>query len=146
MEAKSIVFVDSNYWIYLLDKTCDEHEYIAEHFKVLYDASFLAINTIVMVEVMHYLVKRLGPTVAKEKWQLFSSMDFLVGNLEFEELDRVFEALSNFSYTGIGGRDATILSFMKDNNITQLCTHDKGFKKIPDIEIIDPIPDQKKID
>lgn len=140
METKSIVFVDSNYWIYLLDKTCDEHKYISDHFKGLYDTSFLAINTIVMVEVMHYLVKRLGPTVAKEKWQLFSSMDFLVGNLEFEELDRVFEVLSKFSHTGIGGRDATILSFMQDNNITQLCTHDKAFKKISDIEIIDPIP------
>jgi predicted nucleic acid-binding protein len=142
METKPIVFIDSNYWIYLLDKTCDEHEYIANHFKVLYDTSSLAINTIVMVEVMHYLVKRLGTTIAQRKWQLFSSIDFLIGNLEFEELDRVFEVLSKFSHTGIGGRDATILSFMQDNNITQLCTHDKAFKKIPDIEIIDPIPNE----
>jgi predicted nucleic acid-binding protein len=95
-----------------------------------------------MVEVMHYIVKRLGTTVAKEKWQLFSSLDFIVGNLEFEQLDSIFEVLSKFSHTGIGGRDATILSFMEDNNITNLCTHDKAFKKIPDIEIIDPIPNE----
>jgi len=143
METKSIVFIDSNYWIFLLDKTCDEHDYIVDHFKVLYDNSSLAINTIVMVEVMHYLIKRLGTTIAKQKWQLFSSIDFMVGNLEFEQLDRIFDVLSKFSHTGIGGRDASILSFMEDNNITKLCTHDNAFKKIPDIMIIDPIPNEK---
>jgi predicted nucleic acid-binding protein len=142
MESKSLVFIDSNYWIYLFDKTCDEHNYIADNFKELYDTASFAINTVVMVEVMHYLVKRLGTTIAKEKWQLFSSLDFIVGNLEFEQLDSIFEVLSKFSHTGIGGRDATILSFMEDYNITKLCTHDKGFKKIPNIEIIDPIPNE----
>ncbi len=142
METKSIVFIDSNYWIYLFDSTCKEHKYIADHFKKLYDTTSLAINTVIMVEVMHYLVKRLGPTVAKEKWQLFSSIDFVVGNLEFEYLDSIFEVLSKFSHTGIGGRDATILSFMENHGITQLCTHDKTFTKIPDIEIIDPIPQE----
>jgi predicted nucleic acid-binding protein len=140
METKSIVFIDSNYWIYLLDKTCNEHDYVANHFKDLYDAASLAINTVIMVEVMHYLVKRLGPTVAKKKWQLFSSIDFIVGNLEFEQLDKIFEVLAKFSHLGIGGRDATVISFMEANNITQLCTHDKAFKKMPNIEIIDPIP------
>jgi len=112
METKSVVFIDSNYWIYLFDKTCDEHAH----------------------------VKRLGPTVAKEKWQVFSSIDFVIGNLKFEQLDPIFEVLSKFSHTGIGGRDATILSFMEEKNITKLCTHDKAFTKIPNIEIIDPIP------
>ena len=142
METIPIVFIDSNYWIYLFDKTCEEHTYIAEHFKDLYDNSSLAINTVVMIEVMHYLVKRLGPTVAKEKWQVFSSIDFIIGNLDFDQLDIVFEVLSKFSHTGIGGRDATILSFMEEQNISKLCTHDKAFKKIPNIEIIDPIPNE----
>ena len=140
MEKKSVVFIDSNYWIYLFDKTCDEHAHVVDHFKELYDSASLALNTVVMIEVMHYLVKRLGPTVAKEKWQVFSSIDFIIGNLEFEQLDPIFEVLSKFSHTGIGGRDATILSFMEEQNITKLCTHDKAFTKIPNIEIIDPIP------
>jgi predicted nucleic acid-binding protein len=142
MEAKPIVFLDSNYWIYLFDKTTAEHQYILEHFKNLYDNAFLAINTIVMIEVMHYLVKRLGPTVAKEKWEFFSSIDFIIGNLEFEQLDSIFSIFCKFSHTGIGGRDATILSFMEGKNISKLCTHDEAFKKIPNIEIIDPIPNK----
>lgn len=140
MENKPVVFIDSNYWIYLFDKTCDEHGYVVKHFKELYDTTLFALNTVVMVEVMHYLVKRLGPTVAKEKWQVFSSIDFIIGNLKFEQLDSIFDVLSKFSHTGIGGRDASILSFMKEQNITKLCTHDKAFTKIPNIEIIDPVP------
>jgi len=140
METKSIVFIDSNYWIYLFDKTCDEHKYVIEHFDALFDKAFLAVNTVVMIEVMHYLVKRLGPTVAKEKWKLFSSIDFIIGNLEFEQLDAIFDVFSKFSHTGIGGRDATILNFMEEQNISKLCTHDSAFTKFPNIEIIDPIP------
>jgi len=94
------------------------------------------------IEVMHYLVKRLGPTVAREKWQVFSSIDFIIGNLEFEQLDPIFTVLSKFSHTGIGGRDAAILSFMEAQNITKLCTHDKAFTQIPNIEIIDPVPNK----
>jgi predicted nucleic acid-binding protein len=132
METKSIVFIDSNYWIYLLEKTCDEYDYVVDHFKDLYDSSSLAINIFVMVEIMHYLIKQLGTKIVKQKWQLFSSINFIVGNLEFDQLDSIFEVLSKFSYTEIGGRDASILSLTEDNNITKLCTHDKVFKKIPD--------------
>ena len=71
---------------------------------------------------------------------MHSSIDFLIGNLEFKGLDRVFEELSNYTHTGIGGRDATIISFMKSNNIKAICTHDKSFKRVPDLEVVDPIP------
>lgn len=141
MDQKPIIFIDSNYWIYLFDKTTVEHEYTKTHFGKLYDESFLAINTVVMIEVMHYLVKRLGPEIAKEKWELFSSLEFLVGNLEFEELDNIFSVFCKYSHTGIGGRDATILSFLDINKIQKICTHDNAFKKIPNLEIIDPIPE-----
>ncbi len=141
METKPIVFIDSNYWIYLFDQTTIEHRYVRDHFDKLYDNSLLAINTVVMFEVMHYLVKRLGPTIAKEKWEIFSSMDFIMGNLEFDDLDLIFSVLCKYSHTGIEGRDATILSFIEKNQIKKLCTHDISFKRIPNIEILDPIPD-----
>lgn len=139
MDQKPIIFVDSNYWIYLFDKTTDEHESVKKHFNNLYDEAVLAINTVVMMEVMHYLVKRLGSEIAKEKWDLFSSINFIVGNLEFEGLDTIFSILCKYSHTGIGGRDATILSFLEINQIQKICTHDNAFKKIPNLEIIDPI-------
>ena len=47
--------------------------------------------------------------------------------------------LSRYSHTGIGGRDATILATMKKFNVKQLVTHDKAFKKIDFIQVIDPV-------
>ena len=47
--------------------------------------------------------------------------------------------LSEFSHLGIGGRDATILATMSIEEIHTLMTHDQAFKRIPDIEVIDPI-------
>lgn len=138
MDQKPIIFVDSNYWIYLFDKTTNEHESVKNHFHEIYDKAVLAINTVVMMEVMHYLVKRLGPDIAKEKWDVFSSIDFVVGNLEFEDLDSIFTTLCKYSHTGIGGRDATIISFLETNRISMICTYDKAFKKVPNLEIINP--------
>lgn len=140
MDQKPIIFIDSNYWIYLFDKTTVEHKYVKTHFAKIYDETVFAINTVVMMEVMHYLVKRLGPEIAKEKWDLFSSMEFVVGNLDFEELDSIFTVLCKYSHTGIGGRDATIISFLETNKIQKICTRDKAFSKIPNLEIIDPVP------
>ncbi|MFX1500417.1 MAG: type II toxin-antitoxin system VapC family toxin [Promethearchaeota archaeon] len=139
MDQKPTIFIDSNYWIYLFDKTTAEHELVKKHFNNLFDEAILAVNTVVMMEVMHYLVKRLGSEIAKEKWGLFSSIDFVVGNLEFEDLDLIFSTLCKYLHTGIGGRDATILSFLEMNQIQKICTHDNTFTKIPNLEIIDPI-------
>jgi len=141
MEDKPIIFIDSNYWIYLFDETTNEHSYVKNHFDEIYEDSILAVNVIVMIEVMHYLVKRLGATLAKDKWELFSSIDFAIGNLNFKDLDSVFVEFSKYSHYGIGGRDATIIAFLKSSNILNLCTHDKSFRNIPDLNIIDPIPD-----
>ena len=136
-----MIFIDSNYWIYLFDQTTEEHQYVKAHFGTLFDEFRLAVSTVVMIEVMHYLIKRLGPSDARKKWDLFSSIDFMIGDLTYEDLDGVYDSFSRYSHSGIGGRDATILSFMEANNITKLCTHDQAFKKIPDLEIIDPIPE-----
>ena len=140
MESKPLVFIDSNYWIYLLDAATIEHVYIKNHFEKIYEKYKFAVNIVVLIEVMHYLVKRLGNEMAKEKWKLFTRIDFIYTDLVFEDLDSIFNELTKYSHTGIGGRDATILNSMKVLKITELCTHDKNFQKIPDIRIIDPIP------
>ena len=140
MENAAIIFVDSNYWIYLFDKTTVEHSYVKKHFDKLYDQCQIVINMPVMIEVMHYLVKRLGANLAKTKWSLFSSMNFIYDDLTFQDLDLVFNELSDFTHTGIRARDATILASMKKLSVQKICTHDKSFNKVPNIEVIDPIP------
>ena len=140
MENKPVIFIDSNYWIYLLDAATIEYVHIKNHFEKIYDNYKFAINVVVLIEVMYYLVKRLGNQIAKDKWKLFTRIDFICTDIVFEDLDNIFNELINYSHTGIGGRDATIINSMKALNITEICTHDKIFQKIPDIKVIDPIP------
>jgi len=52
---------------------------------------------------------------------------------------RSIELLAKFSQTGTGGRDATILAAMEELGIKKLMTHDRAFKRIDSIEVIDPI-------
>ncbi len=139
MENETLIFIDSNYWIYLFDQTSPEHNAVKTHFQTIYPEAKIMVNVIVMMEVMHYLVKRLGPEIAQEKWKLFTSIPMDVGNLEHMELDSVFEILKTYSFTGVGSRDATILSYMKRKKIVDIATHDKDFAKIDFVRIIDPI-------
>jgi uncharacterized protein len=140
MEDKPVMLIDSNYWIYLLDKTTAEHPHVKSHFEKIYGKAELAVNVVILVEVMHYLVKRLGPVLSKEKWELFRSMDMLVGNLDVNSIDSVYAVLSKHAHAGIGGRDASVLQFMEEHHIHVICTHDVAFTKVQDITVIDPVP------
>ncbi len=138
-QTKNMIFVDSNYWIYLLDQTLPEHVVVKEHFQKMYSDTNILVNVTVMMEVMHYLVKRLGPEIAQQKWELFSAIPYEVGDLMHGELDSVFQMLKTYSFTGIGGRDASILSYMKQKGITEIATHDEDFTRIEFVKVINPV-------
>ncbi|HNX40692.1 MAG TPA: PIN domain-containing protein, partial [Methanothrix sp.] len=48
------------------------------------------------------------------------------------------EYLAKYSQTGIGGRDATILASMEEIGTRKLMTHDRAFKRLDFIEVVDP--------
>lgn len=133
------IFLDSNYWIYLFDETTPEHKYVKDHFNEIFNNYQIVVNVIVLIEVMHYLIKRLGTNIGKSKWNLFSSIDFICDGLSFHELDLIFVEFSRYVHTGIGGRDATILASMNKMAVKTIGTHDQSFKRIEGIEVIDPI-------
>ena len=140
MENKPLVFLDSNYWIYLFDQSTKEHAAIKDHFKKIYGKYKIASNTVVLLETMHYMVKRLGSLLVKEKWEWFMAMDLLIDELTLTCMDTTFEEFAKYSHTGIGGRDASILASMKRlGDIRTLITHDQAFLKIPEIDVIDPL-------
>ena len=142
---KSLIFLDSNYWIYLFDQTTEEHAIIKEHFASIYDKYHLASNTVVLLETLHYLVKRLGSELVKEKWGWFMAMDLVIDELTLPCIDATFDELLKYSHTGIGGRDASILASMKRlGDIRTLVSHDRDFLNIPEIAVIDPIVDHVK--
>ena len=134
-----MIFVDSNIWCYYFDNSLPEHLTIAKTLDNFLKKKKLAVNTVIVMEISHYLIKNLGPIKGKKKIDIFLSFPLEMLNFNYSEMKKSVDLLSEYSYTGIGGRDATILASMKVKGITQLLTHDKAFRKIDFIEVVDPI-------
>ncbi|MBI2675843.1 MAG: type II toxin-antitoxin system VapC family toxin [Candidatus Aenigmarchaeota archaeon] len=133
-----MIFIDSNIWCYYFDSSSKEHASISSYIDGILGRKEIAMNTLVLMEVSHYLIKNLGSIKGKEKVEAMLGFPFAVRNFDYDLLLESVEMLSSYTHTGIGGRDATILATMKMLNIRQLVTHDKSFRKIDFIEVIDP--------
>lgn len=132
-----LIFVDSNIWCYYFDRSAQEHDTVSERLEqVLEDG--VAVNTVVAMEVAHYLIKSLG-SEGKRKVDIFLSYPMEIVDFDQYLARKSVEYLAKFSQTGIGGRDATILASMEELGTKKLMTHDRAFKRLDFIEVVDPI-------
>jgi len=136
-----MIAIDSNMWAFYLDRESDEHEYVEEAIENALDMEEIVLNTVIIIEVAHYLIKNLGPVVGKEKLDTFLGYPFTIVDLDYQSTLETIAELAKYSHIGIGGRDATILSLMRHEKIERIMTHDTAFKRINWLEIIDPIPE-----
>lgn len=127
-------------WAYYFDRDAEEHPFVATPIDEALAAEEIFINTVIIVEVAHFLIKNLGPIIGKEKLDTFLAFPFKVIDLNYALTLEAIERLKEYSHLGIGGRDATILAFMKRRKVRRIMTHDEAFKKIDWLETIDPIP------
>jgi predicted nucleic acid-binding protein len=134
---ESLIFIDSNIWCYYFDRSAQEHDVVSGKLEQALTGS-VAINTVIEMEVAHYLIKNLGAQ-GKRKMDVFLSFPMEVVDFDYLLAKRSIDLLAKFSQTGIGGRDATILASMEELGIKKLMTHDRAFKRIDSIEVIDPI-------
>ena len=134
---ESLIFIDSNIWCYYFDRSAQEHDLVSEKLERALEGG-VAINTVVEMEVAHYLIKSLGAQ-GKRKMDVFLSFPMEVVDFDQYLAKRSIELLAKFSQIGIGGRDATILAAMEELGIKKLMTHDRAFKRIDSIEVVDPI-------
>jgi len=133
------VYVDSNYWIYWMDSRHPEHPHVSKAMRAAIKEGIL-LNLTSLLEVAHYF-RGLGEA------QLSSTMDKLrnLTTLNLAELDTATaeEALSilgRYSEIGIGGRDAVVLATMQLHGVKRILTHDRDFRKVKGIRVIDFIP------
>jgi len=136
-----MLFVDSNIWAYYFDERAPEHKYVVKPVEEALRAKEIAINTVIIMEVAHFLIKNLGAKKGWRKLDVFLGFPFVVVDLTYDLALMSVRFLVKYSHLGIGGRDATILASMRKLNIDVLMTHDKAFKRIPDIMVIDPVPE-----
>ena len=133
---ESLIFVDSNIWCYYFDRSAQEHNAVSKSLEQVLDDG-VAINTVVAMEVAHYLIKSLG-SEGKRKMDVFLSYPMEIIDFDHYLARKSVEYLAKYSQTGIGGRDATILASMEELGTRKLMTHDRAFKRLDFIDVVDP--------
>ncbi len=137
-----MIYVDSNYWIYWLDSRLPEHERVTGTMRSAIREG-IAMSYVTLVEVAHHL--RMLPR------NEFGSLTETVRNLStltlFDLNDRVadlaLKMMPDYSMKGLGSRDCVILATMKLSDVTRIATHDRAFRTVKGIEVIDTIPRKK---
>ena len=133
-----MIAVDSNMLIYALNGAVPEHRAAVKAIKRAEKEGIL-VNTLILMEVCHHLVKRLGAVDGPQR-----ASGFLAGPFgcveEFDEtlLGESLEVLARFTHLGIGGRDASVIATMNRHEVRRLLTHDEAFKRVPGVEVVDP--------
>lgn len=123
-----MILVDANIWAYFFDANAKEHARVKAALPRLLGDEELLMPTVVQMEVVHFLVKRLGGR-ARDAIDTFlaqaASVEPLTGGITADAA----RLLLDHHATGIGGRDATILTIARRHEAT-LLTNDKDLAKV----------------
>jgi len=140
-----MIFVDSNIWCYYFDQRLPEHKQIREPLREIIKFEEIVCNTIVVMEVAHYLVRHFTEEdEANKKIDYFINLrNMKIADFNRQMMTETIETLIKHAYTdGLGGRDATLLATMNSQNIKKIISHDDIFKRLAGklmLEVIDPI-------
>ena len=123
-----MILVDANIWTYFFDANAKEHARVKSSLPRLLGDEELLMPTVVQMEVVHYLVKRLG-SKAREAVDTFlaqaAAVEPLTGGITAEAARLLLEHHA----TGLGGRDAALL-VMARRHEALLLTNDKDLAKV----------------
>jgi predicted nucleic acid-binding protein len=134
-----MLLIDSNIWAYYFKSDAPEHKRVVPFVEKMISTRQVAINTVIMLEVAHFLIKKLGPVEGMEKLRLFLRFPFVIAPLDFALALRSAELLAKYSHLGIGGRDAAILATAENLKLSEIATHDTAFKRINWLTVSDPV-------
>ncbi len=135
----AIITIDTNIWAYYFDSDCSEHQSVVGPVEKALKSEQIAINTIIVMELAHFLVKSLGAPIGGEKLDEFLRFPLVITDFDYGHALGAIEMLKKYSHLGIGGRDATLLAMMDDAGEKRIMTHDEALKKVDWLESIDPV-------
>lgn len=125
-----MLIIDSNIWAYYFDEDASEHSSVTEHANTTLRTEKIALNTAIIMDVAHFLIRNLGSMLGKSRLQLFLSFPFTISDFDYDLTLRAIDILVKYSYTGLGRRDATILATAETFNINEIMIHDEVFKRV----------------
>ena len=135
--------IDSNIWCYYFDKTLPEHKYVTNFIERIIHEQKVAITNIILLEVLHFLFKRLGAEKGYDKANVFQRGNFQIIGFTSNDFNKQIELMKEHAHKGLGSRDISIVVCMEKVGCKNLITHDKSFQNIGTINMIDPIADSE---
>lgn len=138
-----MLFVDSNIWCYYFDARLPEHVRVRDAMREIIKSQEIACNTVIVMEVAHYLVRHFTEKIARKKIETFVNLSNIdIADFNRQSLNETVETLLAYAYAeGLGGRDATVIASMKLQNIKKIVSHDDIFRRLAnklELEVIDP--------
>jgi len=131
--------IDTNIWAYYFEGDCPEHESVVGPVEKALRSEQIAVNTIIVMELAHFLVKSLGAPIGGEKLDQFLRFPLVITDFDYQHAISAIEMLKKYSHVGIGGRDATLLAMMHGVGEKRIMTHDEALKKVDWLKPIDPV-------
>jgi predicted nucleic acid-binding protein len=143
IEVSKMLFVDSNIWCYYFDARLPEHVPVRDAMRQIIKSQQIACNTVIVMEVAHYLVRHFPEKIARKKIETFINLANIdIADFNRQAMNQTIETLLAYAYNeGLGGRDATVIASMKLQNIKKIVSHDDIFKRLAnklELEVIDP--------
>jgi len=134
-----LIYIDANFWIYWFDERLPEHKHVLKTMRgAVYEG--VVLNVITLMEVAHYF-RHLPSSEFRKKIDRIQNLATLTLVSLDEDLARMaFKYLVKYAEVGVGGRDSVILATMKKVGIKRVASHDKVFRRIDSLEVVDPIP------
>jgi len=144
-----MIFVDANIWCYYFDRRLPEHEHVRELMRKIIKSEEIVCNTIVVMEVAHYLVRHFKGADARRKISYFVNLrNMKIVDFNRSVMTEALEKLVEYAYTeGLGGRDAAVIATLESLKLKRIISHDDVFKRLATklrLEVIDPIPKPSK--
>ena len=138
-----MLFIDSNIWCYYFDQRLPEYVSVRDVMREIIKSEEIACNTVIVMELAHYLVRHFTEKNARKKIETFINLTNIdIADFNRQALTQTVETLLAHAYTeGLGGRDATIIASMKLQNIKKIVSHDDIFRRLAnklELEVIDP--------
>ncbi len=135
----AILIIDTNIWAYYLDRNSAEHESVIADVEKALKSEQIAVNTVIIMELAHFLIKNLGPVDGGEKLGVFLRFPLIISDFDYRNALDSVEMLKRYSHLGVGGRDATILAMMSAAGVERIMTHDEALKKVDWLQVVDPV-------
>lgn len=134
-----MIYVDSNYWIYWLDERLPEHPHVEKTMKGAIKEG-VVINRVTLMEVAHYMRMLPKQKFIQQVGAIQNLATLTLFDLDARISNTAVGMLPEQAPKGLGSRDCVILATMKATGIESIATHDRAFKSVRGIKVIDEIP------